>query len=266
MHDEMPGYFPGRPDEPLLDMILERRPIPPGAPLEVCSLARVLAAVAGPAEAGDLAGQAAAQAAFTGLASPAGPSHAAPRSARRSLSERSARGRRTLAAALAAVAVGLGGTAAAYADVLPSPIQHFAHVTIGAPAPPRVLTQHGPAVTSSPTHSHPDHTSSGPAGKHSGTSSGPAGGQANRGQSWNHGRKAGSVPPGLARCPPGQSRGQGRAVGRTQNPARPSPTPDSVKSESAQGSDGSGQAQNTASLPSSKTAVRADAGRCDRDR
>ena len=34
MHDEMPGFFPGRPggehDEPLLDMILERRPIPPG--------------------------------------------------------------------------------------------------------------------------------------------------------------------------------------------------------------------------------------------
>src|SRR5262249_20547343 len=139
MHDEMPGYFPGRPggehDEPLLDMILERRPIPPRAPPEICGLARVLAPVARPAEAGDLAGQAAAQAAFTRLASPAGTSPAARRSARRSRSERPARGRLPLAAALAAVAAGLGSTAAAYAGVLPSSIQHFAHVAIGAPAP-----------------------------------------------------------------------------------------------------------------------------------
>jgi hypothetical protein len=252
MHDEMPGYFPGRPggepDEPLLDMILERRPIPPGAPPEIRGLARVLAAAAGPAEAGDLAGQAAAQAAFTRLASPAGTSHAAPRSARRSLSERPARGKLALAAALAAVAAGLGSTAA-YAGVLPSPIQHFAHVAIGAPAPPRDLTLHGPAITSSPTHSHPDHTSSGPARKHLGTSSDPDGGQATSGNSWTHGGKAGSVPPGLASCPPGQDQdqGQGRAVGRSQNPALPSPTPNSVKSGSAQGSDGSGQAKNAAS-------------------
>ena len=38
MHHEMPGIFPGRPggehDEPLLDMLLERRPIPPGAPAQ----------------------------------------------------------------------------------------------------------------------------------------------------------------------------------------------------------------------------------------
>ena len=62
MHDEMPGFFPGRPggehDEPLLDMILERRPIPPGAPPEIHGLARMLAAAAGPAEPGDLAGRA----------------------------------------------------------------------------------------------------------------------------------------------------------------------------------------------------------------
>src|SRR3954453_1832430 len=72
MHDEMPGFFPGRPggehDEPLLDMILERRPIPPGAPPEFHGLARVLVAVAGPAEPGDLAGQDAAYAAFPRLA------------------------------------------------------------------------------------------------------------------------------------------------------------------------------------------------------
>ena len=74
MQDEMPGFFPGRPggehDEPLLDMIVARRPIPPGAPPEIHGLARMFAAVAGPAEPGDLPGQAAALAAFTRLTSP----------------------------------------------------------------------------------------------------------------------------------------------------------------------------------------------------
>src|SRR5690348_9044186 len=74
----MPGFFPGRPggehDEPLLDMILERRPIPPGAPPEFHGLARMLAAAAGSAEPGDLAGQDAAHAAFTWLASRPGAS------------------------------------------------------------------------------------------------------------------------------------------------------------------------------------------------
>ena len=154
MHDEMPGFFPGRPggehDEPLLDMILERRPIPPGAPPEIHGLARMLAAVAGPAEPGDLAGQDAAQAAFTRLASRSGTSHAALRSARRSLSERPARGRLPLAAALAVAAAGLGSTAAAYAGVLPSSIQHFAHETFGAPPPPRDASPRTLTITSSP--------------------------------------------------------------------------------------------------------------------
>ena len=61
VHGEMPGFFPGRPggehDEPLLDMILERRPIPPGAPPEIHGLARMLAAAAGSAGPGKLAGE-----------------------------------------------------------------------------------------------------------------------------------------------------------------------------------------------------------------
>ena len=138
-HDEMPGFFPGRPggehDEPLLDMLLERRPIPPGAPRELHDLARVLAVAAGPAEPGDLAGEAAARAAFTRLPSPSGASHAAPRSARHRLTEWPARGRLPLAAALAVAATGLGSAAAAYAGALPSPIQHIAHEVIGAPPP-----------------------------------------------------------------------------------------------------------------------------------
>ncbi len=140
MHGEMPGFFPGRPggehDEPLLDMLLERRPIPPGAPPEVHDLARMLVAAAGPAEPGELAGEAAAMAAFARRASPAGISPAVSRSARRRLSGWSARGRVPLAAAVTAVTAGLGSTAAAYAGVLPNPIQQFAHEIIAAPAPP----------------------------------------------------------------------------------------------------------------------------------
>ena len=55
MYGEMPGFFPGRPggerDEPLLDMIFDRCPIPPGAPPEMRDLARMLAAGAGPGRA-----------------------------------------------------------------------------------------------------------------------------------------------------------------------------------------------------------------------
>ena len=94
-HGEMPGFFPGRPggerDEPLLDTLLEQRPVPPGAPPEMHDLARMLAAVTGSAEHGELAGETAALAAFARLASPAGVSPAAPRSARRWLSGRLAR-------------------------------------------------------------------------------------------------------------------------------------------------------------------------------
>jgi len=152
----MPGFFPSRPggehDEPLLDMILERRPIPPGAPPEIRGLAHMLAAVAGPAEPGELTGAAATLAAFTRLGSPAGISLAAPRSARRSMPEWRARDRLPLAAALTAVTAGLGGTAAAYAGVLPDPIQHVAHEIIGAPSPHHELSGHVPAVANSPTH------------------------------------------------------------------------------------------------------------------
>ena len=49
----MPGFpFPGRPggehDEPLLDMIIARRALPPDAPQAMHDLAQMLAALAGP--------------------------------------------------------------------------------------------------------------------------------------------------------------------------------------------------------------------------
>jgi hypothetical protein len=145
VHGEMPGFPPGRPggerDEPLLDMIFDRRPIPPGAPPEMHDLVQMLAAAAGPAEPGDLAGEATALAAFARLVSPASVSPAAMRPARRWLSGRPARARLPMAAALVTTVAGLASITAAYVGVLPGPIQQVAHVTVGAPAPPRDQSQ-----------------------------------------------------------------------------------------------------------------------------
>ena len=120
-------------------MIFDRRPIPPGAPPEMHDLVRMLAAVAGPAESGDLAGETAALAAFSRLVPPAGISPAAARPARRWLSRRPARARLPVAAALITTAAGLASITAAYVGVLPGPIQQMAHVTVGAPAPARII-------------------------------------------------------------------------------------------------------------------------------
>jgi hypothetical protein len=161
MHGEMPGFFPGRPggerEEPLLDMIFDRRPLPPGAPPEMHDLARMLAAAAGPAEPRDLVGEATALAEFARLASPAGISPASSRPARHRLSERPRRTRLPIAAALIAAAAGLASITAAYVGVLPRPIQHFAHVALAAPLPPHDESQRPPAVTGlqpSVIHSH----------------------------------------------------------------------------------------------------------------
>jgi hypothetical protein len=234
MDGEMPGSFPGRPggerDEPLLDMIFEQRPLPPGAPPEMHDLARLLGAAAGPAEAEELAGQAAALAAFTRLAPPPGTSPAAQRSARRWLSGRPPRGRLSLAAALVVAAAGLGSTAAAFADVLPGPIQHFAHSTIAAPdrsraapqqkvaaAPPRrsARPRTGPSV-SHEAHPHTSAQARGHVGRP---------GRKRRGSRWHgrwHGHRPvnpacapGPVPtqseyePGPANIPPGHDKGPG---------------------------------------------------------
>lgn len=137
----MPGFpFPGRPggehDEPLLDMIIARRVLPPDAPQPMHDLARMLAALAGPAEPGELAGEAAVRAAFSRAASPVSISSAARRPGRRRRPRRPARSRARLAAALVVAVAGLGSVLAAYTDVLPSPVQQLAHVTVAAPAPP----------------------------------------------------------------------------------------------------------------------------------
>ena len=137
----MPGFlFPGRPggehDEPLLDMIIARRALPPDAPQAMHDLTRMLAALAGPAEPGELAGEAAVRAAFSRAASPAGVSSAARRPVRHRRARRSrerSRSRVRLATVMVVAAAGLGSVLAAYIDVLPSPIQQLAHVAVAAP-------------------------------------------------------------------------------------------------------------------------------------
>jgi hypothetical protein len=156
----MPGFpFPGRPggehDEPLLDMIIARRALPPDAPQPMHDLASMLAALAGPAEPGELAGEAAVRAAFSRAASPAGISSAGRRPGRRRRARRfrgPARSRARLAAAMVVAAAALGSVFAAYIDVLPGPIQQLAHVTVAAPAPPssgppRAVTGKTPPAT-----------------------------------------------------------------------------------------------------------------------
>jgi hypothetical protein len=249
MHDEMPGFFPGRPggerDEPLLDMILERRPIPPGAPPEIHGLALMLAAVAGPAEPGDLAGQDAAYAAFTQLASWPGTSHAALRSARRSLSERPARGRLPLAAALAVAAAGLGSAAAAFVGVLPSPIQHFAHETIGAPPPPNGVSARPLTVASSPMPRHPRPSDT--RSERSAASSDPVSDKTHYGSSSAHARKAHGAMPGHVACVPALGQDNGGTVGDTQNSVWPSLAQNQVRPGVTPSPAQSGPSQNRAS-------------------
>lgn len=230
MPSEMPGFFPGRPggdhDEPLLDMLLERRPIPPGAPPELRDLARVLAAAAGPAEPGDLAGEAAARAAFSRLPSPAGTSHAAPRSARHRPTERPARGRLPLAAALAVAAAGLGSAAAAYVGALPSPIQHIAHEVIGAPPPPRDAPGRSLVIGSS-SQAAPSPRTTAPAPRQ--TPRVPATPASTRPGSWQWNSKNPrySPAPTYASCRPTPGSSRSNAT-PSPSPAHPSPSPASL--------------------------------------
>lgn len=121
----------------LLDTILDGRPLAPDAPRQLVLLADRLAGLAGPQRAGELAGEAAALAAFSQHLLPDGPGAGpAPGTLTRRLVHRRRHGRTRarLATVITAVLVVVSGTAAAYAGVLPPPVQQFAHRVIGAPA------------------------------------------------------------------------------------------------------------------------------------
>jgi hypothetical protein len=225
----MPGFpFPGRPggehDEPLLDMIIARRVLPPDAPQPMHDLALMLAALAGPAEPGELAGEAAVRAAFSRAASPAGISAAARRPGRRRRTTRSrgsARSRARLATAVVVAVAGLGGVFAAYIDVLPSPIQQLANVMVEAPAPPSSspLRSVRPG-TASVTHSAVQHGSQPAPGPHHSTSPAGVSGQPtptphfSPGPTSSPGRRATgpSCGPGLAHSPSPQPKASGQQI------------------------------------------------------
>ena len=105
----------------------------PDAPPGLRPVADVLAALTAEPTGMELAGEASALAEFRRRAGAPVPAQRARRSAPRLASRFGVK----VGASVAAVAVVLGGgAAAAFADVLPAPIQRLAHETIGAPSPP----------------------------------------------------------------------------------------------------------------------------------
>lgn len=122
-------------DTDLEALLAGNRDVAPG----LRPVADVLAALSTEPSRGELAGEARALAEFqrrTGVP-------VAQQRARRGTARLPSGLRAKVAAAVAAAAVVLGGAAtAAFADVLPAPIQRFAHDAIGAPYEPSAL-QHG---------------------------------------------------------------------------------------------------------------------------
>jgi hypothetical protein len=134
-------------DELILDMLLDGVSPPPDAPAETAALLPMLADLSGPAEPGELGVEAAVLSRFRSRVRPAAISGITSRpsrrtSPRRRLMPHSPR----VAAGLAAAAIALGGTAAAYAGALPPALQDFAHHAIDAPAARHASQQrgHGP--------------------------------------------------------------------------------------------------------------------------
>src|SRR5258708_24300292 len=117
---EMPKVpFPGQAgrdhqDELLLDMILDRRPLPPNVPPGIVALADKLVGLAAPPGAGELPGEAAALAAFLRSGSLASTLVLAGEPPGQRRGRRLLAGRAPLSAAVAVATVGLSGTAAAY--------------------------------------------------------------------------------------------------------------------------------------------------------
>lgn len=153
----VPGRAEPELDEQVLDAMLAGQHLPHDAPEQAHVVAEMLSSLAGPADHGDLAAEPAVRMAFARAASAVAPASQArgSQAAARQAAHGHRRGRRRaswlpiglsarLAATLAAVLVMLGGTVAAYAGVLPGPIQTLAHRAFGAPAPHTVPT--GPSL------------------------------------------------------------------------------------------------------------------------
>jgi hypothetical protein len=121
------------PDVLLLDAIMAGQALPADAPRQIRVLADWLTQLAKPNGPGELAGEAAAMSAFRRRISPATTMPLARARSHRLRRPRLMAGRARLAAAFATAAVAVGGSAAAYAGVLPGPVQNLAHRLIDAP-------------------------------------------------------------------------------------------------------------------------------------
>lgn len=124
-------------DADLAALLAGKRDVAPG----LQPVADVIAALSTGPSRGELAGEARARAEFRRRTGVPVPRHRA----RRGTAGLSSRLSAKVAAGAATAAVLMGGAAtAAFADVLPAPIQRFAHDAIGAPDAPSA-PQHGPA-------------------------------------------------------------------------------------------------------------------------
>jgi hypothetical protein len=213
-----PGWLRREPDETLLDMIVAGLPLPDDAPQHVIALASGLAELAGSAGPGELTGEAGVLAAFSAAVSPVGVSGArvsgagtSERTPARHRSRRPAAVRARLAAAITFAGIVVSGTAAAYAGVLPGPVQELAHKIIGAPAA-HEHNSHGPAGSQ---HAGGRHTSG--RGHHGAQS-------ASRGKG-SHGKAAGGKAVHGKKVRGKSTKGKAKGHTRPKHPApKPSPT------------------------------------------
>lgn len=216
---EMPGlpFYRWRgtePDVPLLDMIMAGQPLPPDAPRQIRVLAHRLTELARPAGPGELPGEAVAMSAFRHAVSPASTMPLALPRRNRRREPRLMAGRARLAAVFATAAVAVGGTAAAYAGVLPASVQEFAHRLIDAP-PASHRAAHSPSGNQSP------------GGRHGGASSRS---EANRkhqlaqGTANGHGKRK-PHPVGQGKASRHRPRKPAHRARRHRPKVRPTPTP-----------------------------------------
>jgi hypothetical protein len=212
------------------ERLLAGHGVHPEAPAVQHALAGLLDSAAGPTRDQELAGEAAAVAAFV-LAT----GERAARSAQFRAHTR--RGQAIVAGIAAAVVVGF--SAAAAADALPAPIQELAHTAFGAPAPRHSVPRHpaplpkatppssSPAPAASPSPHSPHGKGEAPGKKASPNE--PARGKA-KGKTAPPGQQKTAAPPGQQKtaappgqqktaAPPGQQRPEPAATGQQKNQA-----------------------------------------------
>jgi len=229
--DEMPGFprlgeLSVDPGELALDMILDRVSSPLKATPELAALPEMLVGLSGPAEPGELALEAAVLARFRRRVRPAGACGAARAPAQRKAPWRRGLRRPRLAAALVIAAIGLAGTAAAYAGVLPAPLQDLAHRLLDAPSAQHASGHHPGSVPGHQSGVAPAVSPSGWQPARSAAPS-PAAGHRTRGTRAEAAKPARSATPRPARQPtgqPGQHNRPGQSFRQSRAP-RPSPSP-----------------------------------------